>query len=544
MIDRRGFVASGLTGGALAVASLVLPEPLRAERRRVPRWTAPSFALEEHTIADLVVAMESGRETSRSLVEQYFARMDAIDRDGPALRAVVERNPDALTIADGLDAERRAGHVRGPLHGIPIVVKDNIATADRMQSAAGSLALVGAAVPRDAFIIERLRAAGVVILGKTNLSEWANFRSTHSSSGWSGRGGQTRNPYALDRTPSGSSSGSAVAVAANLCAAGVGTETDGSILSPSAVCALVGLKPTVGLLSRAGIVPISHTQDTPGPMARTVRDAALLLGAMTGVDARDSATASSQGRSQGDYTRYLDAGGLRGARIGVARKKFFGYSDTTDRVIDTALDVLRREGAVLVDPANLSTAGQYDDAELEVLLYDFKADLNRYLGELGPDAPVHTLADVIAFNAAHRDAEMPFFAQELMLQAEAKGPLTDAGYVKARARCRRLSRAQGIDRTMDVHRLDAIVAPTQGPAWLIDLVNGDPSGGGNSTSPAAVAGYPSITVPAGNAFGLPIGLSFMGRRYHEGVLLRLAYAFERATTARTPPAFLPTVALT
>lgn len=549
LMGRRTFVASGLAGVAWAAAAAAVPRVGLAISSRQPglrvRWTQDlyahePFALEERTIADLQAAMESGHVTAHALVEQYFARVDVLDGRGPTLRSVLERNPDALSIADGLDAERRAGRVRGPLHGIPVLLKDNIATADRMQSAAGSLALVGATAPRDAFIAKQLRTAGAVVLGKTNLSEWANFRSTHASSGWSGRGGQTLNPYALDRTPSGSSSGSAVAVAANLCAVAVGSETDGSIVSPSAACSLVGIKPTVGLLSRAGIVPISHTQDTPGPIARTVRDAAILLGAMVGVDDRDPATASSRGRAQADYTVGLDPAGLRGTRIGVARTRFFGYSDVTDRVVGDALDVMKREGAVLVDPADIATAGQFDNAELTVLLYDFKEDLNRYLADLGSGSPIHTMADAIAFNSAHRDTEMLYFGQELMLQAEAKGPLTEKAYRKALDQCRNLSREEGIDRTMDRHRLDAIVAPTQGPPWLIDLINGDPTGVASSTTPAAVAGYPSITVPAGYAFGLPIGLSFIGRAYAEPTLIRLAYAFEQATRVRRPPTFAAT----
>ena len=549
LIGRRSFVVSGLAGVACAAAAAAVPRAALAitrgrPGRRIREWqeafSNDPLALEETTIADLQAAMASGHVSAHALVEQYFARIDAVDVRGPTLRSVLERNPDALSIADGLDAERRSGRVRGPMHGIPVLLKDNIATADRMQSTAGSLALVGAAVPRDAFIAKQLRSAGAVVLGKANLSEWANFRSTHASSGWSGRGGQTLNPYALDRTPSGSSSGSAVAIAANMCAVAVGSETDGSIVSPSAACSLVGLKPTVGLLSRAGIIPISHNQDTPGPIARTVRDAAILLAAMVGPDDRDPATAASRGRAQADYTIGLDPGGLRGARIGVARKHFFGYSDVTDRLIADALEVMGRQGAVLVDPADIDTAGQFDEAELTVLLYDFKEDLNRYLADLGAGSPIHTMADAIAFNSAHRDTEMPYFGQELMLQAETKGPLTDKAYRKALDRCRKLSRSEGIDRTMDRYRLDAIVAPTQGPPWLTDLVNGDPSNQPGSTTPAAVAGYPSITVPAGFAFGLPIGVSFMGRPFAEATLIRLAYAFEQATHVRRPPTFAAT----
>jgi len=500
------------------------------------------FELAELTISQLQEGMKSGTWTARQLVEKYLARIEELDRKGPALHAVLETNPDALSIADVLDAERRAKGVRGPLHGIPILIKDNIATADKMETAAGSLALVGGKPPRDAFVAARLRASGAILLGKTNLSEWANFRSTHSSSGWSGRGGQCRNPYALDRTPSGSSSGSGAGAAANFAAAAVGSETDGSILSPSAASSLVGIKPTVGLLSRAGIIPISHSQDTAGPMARTVADAAILLGALAGVDERDPATRESRGRVATDYTKFLDPHGLKGARIGVARKKLFGYSPAADQVVESALTVLKQQGAILVDPADIETEGQMGDNELLVLLYEFKADLNRYLAELGPGAPVHTLAEIIEWNRKHRDQEMPWFGQEILLQAEAKGPLTSPEYVKALTKNHELSRAQGIDATLAKHKLDAIVAPTQGPPWLIDLVNGD-SGGGSSTTTPAVAGFPSITVPAGYAAGLPIGISFMGPAWSEGKLLSLTYAFEQATRVRRPPQFRPSADL-
>lgn len=504
-----------------------------------PATSEPSFELEEISIADVQSGLQSGKYSSRHLVEAYLTRIGELDQRGPAVNAILQLNPDALAIADSLDAERKAGHVRGPLHGVPIVLKDNIATSDRMLTTAGSLVLMGVPVPRDAFVADRLRAAGAVLLAKTNLSEWANFRSTHASSGWSARGGQTRNPYALDRSPSGSSSGSAVAVASNFCVAGVGTETDGSIVSPASCCGLVGLKPTVGLLSRAGIVPISHTQDTPGPMCRTVRDAAVLLSAMAGVDPRDPATAAAQGHIMADYTTVLDHEGLRGARIGIPRAKFFGYSPPSDALAQAAIDIMKQHGAEIIDPADIATAGQFDDAELEVLLYDFKNDLGTYLAGLGASSPVHTLADVIAFNEAHHDGEEPFFAQELMMQAQAKGPLTEKAYRKALAKCRTMSRRDGIDKVMDAHRLDALVAPTSGPAWLIDLVNGDPSTG-SSTTPAAVAGYPSITVPMGFAFGLPVGLSFFGRAFSEPTLLKLAYAYEQAAQHRQPPQFRAT----
>jgi amidase len=493
--------------------------------------------LEEATIARLQEWMAGGRFSSRQLTETYLRRIDEIDRRGPRLRSISETNPDALETAAALDAERQAKGPRGPLHGIPIVVKDNIDTADRMTTTAGSLALEGSIAARDAFVVERLRAAGAVIIGKTNLSEWANFRSTKSSSGWSGRGGQVRNPYALDRNPCGSSSGSGAAIAANLAAAAVGTETDGSIVCPSAANGLVGLKPTVGLVSRSGIIPISHTQDTAGPMARTVADAAALLTGMVGQDPRDAATARARGRT-GDYLKALDANALRGARIGVARKRFFGYSPGTDAVIDTAIAEMKARGAVIVDPADIPTAAGLDDCELEILLYEFKAGLNAYLRALGPDARVRSLDDLIAFNQREQAREMPYFGQELLLMAQKKGPLTTPAYRQALATCRTRSRTLGIDAVMTKHRLDAIVAPTGSPAWPTDLVNGDHFLGASST-PAAVAGYPNITVPAGWVHGLPVGISFIGRAWSEAKLIGLAYAYEQATHHRKPPRFVP-----
>src|SRR6266851_1692105 len=393
-----------------------------------------AFTLEEATIAELQQRMQSGRETARSLAEQYIARIGAVDRRGPALHSVLEVNPDALAIADRLDAERKSGRTRGPLHGIPILIKDNIATNDRMMTTAGSLALVGVTPPRDAFIVERLREAGAVILGKTNLSEWANFRSTHSTSGWSGRGGLTKHPYALDRNPSGSSSGSGVAIAANLAAAAVGTETDGSIVSPATTNGLVGIKPTIGLVSRTGIVPIAHSQDTAGPMTRTVADAAALLGAMTGVDSSDAPTRDSERKGRRDYSAALDPAGLKGARIGVVRNKLFGYSPPADRIAEAAIAVMKQQGAVIVDPANIPTLGKFGDSEFEVLQYEFKADLNKYLTWLGPASPVHSLNDVIAFNEAHKDQELPYFGQEILVMADKKGPLTSAAYKAALAK--------------------------------------------------------------------------------------------------------------
>jgi amidase len=499
------------------------------------------FDLEEATIAGLQQRMQQGQDTSRSLVDKYLARIEAVDRSGPSLRSVIEVNPDARTIADQLDAERKARGPRGPLHGVPVLIKDNIATADRMMTTAGSLALAGVAPPKDAFIAARLRQEGAVILGKTNLSEWANFRSTHSTSGWSGRGGQTRNPYALDRNPSGSSSGTGAAIAANLAAAGVGTETDGSIVSPSNNNGLVGIKPTLGLLSRSGIVPIAHSQDTAGPMARTVADAAVLLGAMSGADVDDPPTRRS---THIDYTRWLDANGLNGARVGVVRNKYFGYSPAADRLAEAAIAEMKKQGAIIVDPANIATLGTFDAGEFEVLLYEFKADLNKYLTWLGAASPIHSLKDVIAFNEAHKDQEMPYFGQEIMAMAEKKGPLTGAKYTAALARNRQMARARGIDATMTRFKLDALVAPTSGPAGLIDLVNGDSSSGGSSPSTVtSVAGYPHITVPAGYARGLPVGISFFGRAWSEATLIKLAYAYEQATRHRKAPTFAATADL-
>jgi len=539
-LSRREFV--GL--GAAAAAASAIGCDIEATEKRPPVASAAAavapFELDEVTIDQLQAGMESGRWTARRLAELYLERIDAIDRTGPTLRSVIETNPDALEIADGLDSERRDGRVRGPLHGIPILLKDNVATADRMQTTAGSLALAGAAAPADAFLAARLRDAGAILLGKANLSEWANFRSTRSSSGWSARGGQCRNPYVLDRNPCGSSSGSGVAVAASLCAAAIGTETDGSIVCPSSANGIVGIKPTVGLVSRSRIIPISHNQDTAGPMGRSVREAAILLGALTGTDPDDPATAASRGRTSPDYTGFLDAAGLGGARIGVARD-FFGFHSDVDALMEQAIAALRTGGAAIVDPVHFEGREELGTAEFTVLLYDFKADIAAYLAGLGDNAPARTLADLIAFNEANRDREMQWFGQEEFLLAQEKGPLTDPAYRDALASCHRLSRTGGIDAALRRDRLDAIIAPTGGPAWTTDLVNGDHFAGGSSTH-AAVAGYPSITVPAGYVHGLPVGLSFFGAAWSEGRLLGLAYAFEQATKHRQQPKFIPTLA--
>ncbi|MBW2526479.1 MAG: amidase [Deltaproteobacteria bacterium] len=478
-----------------------------------------------------------GETTARLLVEAYLGRIDAIDGQGPELRAVIEKNPDALSVADQLDAERRAKGPRGPLHGIPVLIKDNIATADRMQTTAGSLALAGAKPPHDAYVVERLHKAGAVILGKSNLSEWANFRSTRSTSGWSSRGGQCKNPYAPERSPCGSSSGSAVGTAANLCAAAVGTETNGSIICPSSACGIVGLKPTVGLVSRTGIVPIAHTQDTAGPMARTVTDAALLLGVLAGVDPRDEATQAAAGKIPDDYAEGLDAGALKGARIGVARS-LTGFHDQVDALLEQALGAMREAGAVLVDPIDLALSPELMAVELDLLLYEFKADIDAYLRWLGPSAPVKTLAELIAFNEGHRAEVMPWFGQELLEQAAHKGPLSEPGYAKAIDTLHRATRRDGIDRVLRQHRLDAIAAPSGGPAWMLDPLSGDHFLGGSAAFPA-IAGYPHVTVPAGRIRGLPVGLSLFSTAFAEPKLLALAYAFERATGHRQPPKFLP-----
>jgi amidase len=541
MKSRRNFLQySGLASvGALSGGRIGL-RPRKADaggREKAPG----SFELEEATIAGLQQGMGTGALTARSIAEKYLARIRDIDKAGPAINSVIELNPDALAIADALDRERKAKGARGPLHGIPILIKDNIDTADRMTTTAGSLALAGSTAHRDAFVAQRLRAAGAVILGKTNLSEWANFRSTKSTSGWSGRGGQTRNPYALDRNPCGSSSGSGAAVAANLCAAAIGTETDGSVVCPSSASSIVGIKPTLGLVSRSGIIPIAHSQDTAGPMARTVADAAILLGALTGADPRDGVTRAGVQQAHNDYARFLDPKGLQGARIGVARK-FFGFSEKVDRLMGTAIEAMKAQGAIVIDPADIATAGKFDDSEFEVLLYEFKADLNAYLAGLGPSAPVRSLKEIIEFNERNREKEMPYFGQDILIKAQAKGPLTSSDYRKALARNRRLSRTEGIDAVMLKHRLDAMIAPTGGPPWPTDLINGDHFTGGFST-PAAVAGYPHITVPAGYVHGLPVGVSFFARAYSEPVLIKLAYSFEQATKVRRPPQFRATADL-
>jgi amidase len=538
---RRNFIRTGITATiataaypALGSARVVDPTPASGPAAIDFK---KDFELDEITIDDLKKAFQSGQHSSRSLTEKYLARIAEIDKAGPMINAVIELNSDALQIAEALDQERKSKGPRGPLHGIPVLIKDNIDTADRMQTTAGSLALAGSPAPNDAFVAAQLQKAGAVILGKTNLSEWANIRSSHSTSGWSGRGGLTRNPYALDRNPCGSSSGTGAAVSANLCVAGVGTETDGSVVCPASANGLAGLKPTVGLVSRSGIVPISHSQDTAGPMARTVRDVAILLGAMAGADPEDSATAGSQGKLFPDYTKFLDPAGLKGARLGIVRK-YCGFNDAVDQLMDTLIGEMRRAGAEVIDPADIPTIGKFDESELTVFYYELKADLAAYLARRG--SSVKSLKDVIEFNERNRDREMPYFGQDIFIKSEQKGPLSTKEYLDALALNQKLSRAEGIDFIMDKFKLDALVAPTAGPAWITDLINGDHSAGGSSSA-AAVAGYPNINVTGGYLWGLPVGISFFGRAWSEPTLLKIAYSFEQLTKARQKPRFLPTI---
>jgi len=522
-------VAAPLNRRRLLLGSAALLSSMKVSA--MPKSPA-DIDLVEVSASALAQAMATGRTTSEALVRACLARITAVDRRGPRLNSVIERNPEALAIARALDAERRAGRLRGPLHGLPVLLKDNIATADRMSTSAGSLALDGVRAARDAHLVRRLRESGAVVLGKTNLSEWANIRSTRSTSGWSGRGGLTRNPYALDRSASGSSSGTAAAIAASLAPLGVGTETDGSIVSPASICGLVGLKPSVGRISRDGVIPIAHSQDTAGPMTRSVADAALLYAAMAGPDAADAITASAPGALPGDGQLPADA--LVGARLGVARAYFTGF-DEADAVIEQAIARLRALGAEVVGDVDLP-AVSYGDAELSVLLYELKHDLEPWLRAFVPQAKVRTLADVIAFNQAHQAREMPWFGQELLEKAQSLGGLDSPAYREALAACVKGSRTEGLDKVFDQHRLDAVIAPTGGPAWLIDPIAGDHSGASFST-PAAVAGYPHLTVPAGFVRGLPLGLSFVGRPFSEWRLLALGHAFEQATRHRRAPGY-------
>jgi amidase len=533
-MERRKFLISSLFGGAVVSMPFInacKPAPVEDSNQ----VSAYQSELDEVTIAGMQEWLKLGKYTSEDIVKMYLGRIQDIDKNGPALNSIIEINPDAVAIAKQLDSERQSGKLRGALHGIPIVIKDNLDTADKMATTAGSLALVKNIAQKDAFIVSKLRDAGAIILAKTNLSEWANFRSNRSSSGWSGRGGQTRNPYMINRNPCGSSSGTAVAVSANLCVAGIGTETDGSVVCPSSINGLVGIKPTVGLCSRSGIIPISKSQDTAGPMTRTVTDAAILLGVLTGVDPNDPATGESEGKVFTDYTQYLVNDGLKGVRIGVARN-FFGFHEQVDAIMEKALLALHELGANLIDPANIEFLKESGEAEFQILLYEFKDGLTRYFADMNPEVGIKTLDDLIKFNEEHADEELRYFKQELLIEAAKKGPLTDNRYLQALASARKYSRESGIDSIMRRRSLDVIIAPTGGPAWVTDLINGDRYLGGSST-PAATAGYPNITVPAGFIEGLPVGISFIGKAWDEPLILKCAFAFEQATKHRKAPEF-------
>jgi amidase len=537
-VNRRTFLRLGaLAGAGASMTGLLGSVPAARAEELAAEAASVSTGIEEKTIVQLQAMMSTGKLSALELVNLYMQRINQLDHSGPKVNAVVEVNPDVRNIARALDNERRGGHVRGPLHGIPIVLKENIDTGDKMQTTAGSLALLGKPAPRDATVAARLRAAGAIILGKTNLSEWANFRSFQSSSGWSGRGGQTNNPYDLTRNPSGSSSGTGAAVTASFTAAGLGTETDGSIVSPANNNGVVGIKPTVGLTSRAGVIPISHSQDTVGPHGRTVADAAAVLGALVGVDPRDPATPASAGKFFTDYTQFLNPDGLRGARIGVMRAGgVTGYSPETDALYEHAIAVMRSAGAVIVDPADLPTAAEIasDPSEFTVLLYEFKQDIATYLATR-TGLSVHTLADLIAFNNAHAAQELKWFGQEIFLLAESD-PFTAQEYADALARSHSLSREQGIDAALAANNLDALVAPTGAPAWTTDLINGDHFLGASSSA-SAMAGYPIVQVNMGYSFGLPVGISFIGTAFSEPKLIKLASGFEHVSQARRPPQY-------
>ncbi|QHL85941.1 amidase [Nibribacter ruber] len=492
------------------------------------------FELSEATVQQLQDKMKSGELTSQKITQLYLDRIQAIDKNGPKLNSVIEVNPDALQIAEALDQERKNGKVRGPLHGIPILIKDNIDTKDKMSTSAGALALAENKASKDAFVAAKLREAGAVILGKTNLSEWANFRSTRSTSGWSSRGGQTKNPYVLDRSPCGSSSGSGTAVAANLCAIAVGTETDGSVVCPASVNGAVGIKPTVGLVSRAGIIPISASQDTAGPIARTVADAAILLGAMTGTDANDAITQESTGKTLTDYTKFLDANSLQGKRIGV-EKSFLKGHEGIDTLYQKAIEALKSKGATVVEVEVVGKINELGGDEFKVLQYEFKDGVNKYLATA--NAKVKSLKEVIEFNKQNEAKAMPFFKQETLESSEKLGDLNSKAYLTARDKNLKQSRAI-INKIMDDNKLDAISGPTYGPSWCIDVVNGDAFSGYGLSTPAAISGYPHITVPMGQVLHLPIGFSFFGKPYTEGPLIGLAYAFEQAAKARQKPTYL------
>ncbi|MEE4284996.1 MAG: amidase [Mariniphaga sp.] len=530
MKRRTFFKTTALSGSALAVTGLAGCSTSSTKTEEIQNFS--NFELNEMTIEELQQKMQSGELTSEAICQKYLSRIEQVD---PVLKSVIELNPDALEIARNLDEERKNGKVRGPLHGIPVMIKDNIDTGDKMQTTAGSLALEGHTAQEDAFIVKKLREAGAVLLGKTNLSEWANFRSNNSSSGWSGRGGQVRNPYFLDRSPCGSSSGTGAAVAANLCTIGIGTETNGSIVCPSGVNGVVGIKPTLGLWSRRGIIPIAHSQDTAGPMARSVKDAAILLGTLAEFDSADAETHLEQGKIYSDYTQFLDEEGLEGMRLGVA-SQMTGFHAKVDNEFKKAIEALRNQGAEIIEKVEFEHNRKWGGPSYQVLLYEFKSDLNKYLAE-HPNAPVKTIQEIIEFNKNHADREMPWFDQEIFEQATEKGDLKSEEYIEALKNSKRFAGKEGIDAVMEKHNLDAIIAQTNGPAWTIDWVNGDHFSGGSS-SPAAISGYPNITVPMGFVHGLPVGISFFGRAWSEPVLLKIAYAFEQATKHRQAPEFV------
>ncbi len=536
MKRRDFFKTTAIAGGTLAMAPL--SSCVQSTTSTDTGTNYADFELNETTIAELQDKLSSGAINSEEITRKYLDRIGQIDQKGPELRAVIEINPEALDIARQMDAERKSGKVRGPMHGIPILIKDNIDTGDRMQTTAGSLALAGVPSPDDAFIVGKLRDAGAVLLGKTNLSEWANFRSTKSSSGWSGRGGQVRNPFCLDRSPCGSSSGTGAAVSANLCAIGIGTETDGSIVCPSGINGIVGIKPTVGLWSRDGIIPISHSQDTAGPMARTVTDAVVLLGLLAGSDPGDSSTDLKKGETFTDYTRFLDVNGLKGVRIGLA-SNFFGFHAEVEKLMKEAIQTMRDQGAEIIENLKFEKRSEAGDAEWQVLISEFKADLNDYL-KTRTGLQAHSLADLIEFNRKNAETELKWFGQEIFESAEKTAGLDEPIYLEALKKSKKLSREEGIDQLMDQHQLDALIAPTNGPAWTIDWVNGDHFGGGSS-EPAAISGYPNITVPAGYVHELPVGISFFGRAWSEPTLIKLAYAYEQATKHRKAPGFLKSI---
>lgn len=543
---RRDFLTASAVGitavGALSACTPTADSPQPGDAARWGAALGPTaFELDEVTIADLQAGFTEGRWTSRRVTEMYLDRIHSMDRQGVSLRAMLDLNPDALADADAADKARAAARLASPLHGIPVIVKDNVDTHDKMTTTAGSLALEGSIAPRDAFIVEKLRAAGAIIVGKANLSEWANFRGDHSTSGWSSRGGAVKNPYVLDRNPCGSSSGTGASIAANYATVGIGTETDGSIVCPANNCGLVGVKPTVGLVSRSGIIPISASQDSAGPMTRTVTDAALLLTAIIGTDPRDPVTAQADAHQLGDLSTFLKLDALKGARVGVVRQSLTGYHAKTDALFEEALKTLNALGAVIVDPADIPHIDDYGRDESTVLHYEFKQGINDYLAALGPAAKMKSLEDLIRFNEANKTRVMPWYGQEDFLKSQACGPLTDKKYLDARARCVRLSRREGFDAVMAQHRLDVLVAPTGGPAWPTDLLTGDHFGG-SSSSPCAVAGYPHVTVPMGWMSDLPVGLSFMGLAWTEAKLLGYAFAYEQATKHRRAPKFIPTLA--